>query len=111
MKRIEAFIQPHRLDKVVRALHALPTFPGFTLFEARGQGHGRGAGGHYSYGSDVGLHYHEHRVLVLCCEDTEADVIANVIVKAAHTGNSGDGIVVVSDIARLQRVRDGGGGE
>lgn len=43
MKRIGAFLQPHRVSKAVAALHALPRFPGFTLLDARGQGHGRGA--------------------------------------------------------------------
>ena len=41
MKRIEATLQPHRLTKVVHALHALPHFPGFTVYDAHGQGHGR----------------------------------------------------------------------
>ena len=41
MKRLEAFIQPHRLNKVIRALHELPRFPGFTVCNAHGQGHER----------------------------------------------------------------------
>ena len=45
MKEIKAIIQPHMVSKVVRALHELPHFPGLTLFDARGQGRGRAAGG------------------------------------------------------------------
>jgi len=36
MKRIEATIQPHRISAVVRALHELPHFPGFTLTDLAG---------------------------------------------------------------------------
>jgi nitrogen regulatory protein PII len=41
MKRIEASLQQHRLNKVIHALRALPQFPGFTVFGAQDQGHGR----------------------------------------------------------------------
>jgi nitrogen regulatory protein PII len=107
MKRIEAYVQPHRLNKVVGALHALPSFPGFTVFDAHGQGHGRGAGGHYAYGQD-GLLFHEHRVVVMVCEDDEADRLAQTIAQAAHTGRKGDGIVVISEVTQLLRIRDAG---
>ena len=49
MKRIEAFLPPHRLAPVIHQLHELPRFPGLTVLNAHGQGHGRGAGGHYAY--------------------------------------------------------------
>ena len=104
MKRIEAFLQPHRLAEVIEALHAQPRFPGFTVFEGRGQGHGRGPSGHYAY--DQGdLSLHNRKVLVLFCEDEEADRFAQLIARVAHTGNPGDGIVVVTEVAQVLRVR------
>lgn len=105
MMRIEAFIQPHRLSRIVTALHSLPRFPGFTVFDAHGQGPGRGAGGHYDYAEDSVLH-HRHTVLVVICEDDEEPALTNVIVQSAHTGKRGDGIVVVSPVARVIRIRD-----
>jgi nitrogen regulatory protein P-II 1 len=108
MKRIEAVVQRHRLSKIVSALHALPHFPGFTVFDAHGQGQGRGSGGHYVYGEEPALLYHERCALVIFCEDSEADEIARTIAGAAHTGNGGDGIVVVSEVGGILRVRDGG---
>lgn len=109
MVRIEAFIQPHRLGKVVSALHSLPRFPGFTVFDAHGQGHGRGKGGHYAYGTEQGLLYHKRSVLVILCAEQEADDIANAITQSAHTGTSGDGIVVMSEVSSVSRIRDSGG--
>lgn len=110
MKRIEAFLRPHRLGKVIAALHALPHFPGFTVFDAHGQGHGRGTGGHYVYGEDEGFLLHERCVLVVICADEQADGIADLIAGAAHTGNKGDGIVAITSLEGVRRIRDAGGG-
>lgn len=109
MKRIEAFIKPHRMSKVVSALHALPNFPGFTMLQGHGQGHGRGAGGHYVYEPDKGLLFHTQTVLIVVCADQDAASISDAIARAAHTGNKGDGIVIVSDLQGAVRVRDAGG--
>lgn len=105
MKRIEAFVQPHRLSKVVSALHALPHFPGFTVLNAQGQGHGRGAGGSFIYSRDAGLLLHPRLVLVVDCEDHEAHDIAMTIARTAHTGNKGDGIVTILEVSEVIRIR------
>ena len=105
MKRIEATLQPHRLTRVVHALHALPHFPGFTVYNAQGQGHGRGQGGHYAHDEDC-LTYLDRKLLVIVCEDNYASMIADVIATVAHTGNRGDGIVFVSDVTDVRRIRD-----
>ncbi|MBL6612387.1 MAG: P-II family nitrogen regulator [Alphaproteobacteria bacterium] len=106
MKRIDAIIQPHRLRHVVLALHELPRFPGFTIVDAHGQGRGKGSGGHFVYDADEGLVYHKRRALMIVCEDKEARYIAELIAKAAHTGRAGDGLVTISDLGDVIRVRD-----
>lgn len=106
MKRIEAFVQPHRLRKIVHAMHELPRFPGFTIFEAHGQGHGHGAGGHYASEEDC-LLYEARSVLVVICEDAEAETIAAVIARAARTGKkTGDGIVTISPLASVLNIHE-----
>lgn len=45
MKKICAYIKTHRVGEVIAALHELPCFPGFTVLDGHGQGHGCGAGG------------------------------------------------------------------
>jgi nitrogen regulatory protein PII len=47
MIMVTALIRPHMEGHVVRMLHDLPDFPGFTFTEVRGQGRGRGQGGSY----------------------------------------------------------------
>ncbi len=110
MKRIEAFIQPHRLNRVVAALHRLERFPGFTVLHGHGQGHGRGTGGHHAFGSEEGLLFHDRRVLVVICEDDQAGTIVDAIRQAAHTGTRGDGVIAVSEIAEVLRIGSDGGG-
>ncbi len=40
MKRIIAIIKPNMLDDVIFALHQIKDFPGATMTEVRGMGHG-----------------------------------------------------------------------
>lgn len=107
MKKVEALIQPHRLAKVVAALHALPSFPGFTVVDAHGQGHGRGTGGHYVYEQGEGLLFHKRQLLIVICADDLCDRIVDAIVQAAQTRRQGDGMVAVTDVSQLVRIRDG----
>jgi nitrogen regulatory protein PII len=106
MKRVDAIIQPHRLKHVVLALHEMPTFPGFTITDAHGQGRGKGQGGHFVYEADEGLVYHKRRMISVVCEDKEADLIAALILKAAHTGRAGDGLITITSLASVLRIRD-----
>ena len=105
MKQLTAFVQPHRLSRVVRALHDAPRFPGFTVLHAHGQGHGRGAGGRYAFGGED-LLYHDRCVVVVICQDEEAAALAEAIARAAHTGTSGDGLVTVSPIESVSLIRE-----
>jgi len=106
MKEIKAIIQPHMLSKVVRALHALPHFPGFTITDARGQGRGRGAGGSFKVTEDD-IEYHRKTLVEIVCSDELAASITETIRQAAHTGNPGDGIIIVGEVHEVIRIRSG----
>jgi nitrogen regulatory protein P-II 1 len=106
MKEITAIIPPHTLARVMRALHALPHFPGITLLDVHGQGRGRGAGGAFRPTED-NFTFHKKTALLLTCDDAHADLIADTLVQAARTGNKGDGLVTIKDVARAIRIRTG----
>ncbi|ODU25151.1 MAG: hypothetical protein ABS95_00995 [Verrucomicrobia bacterium SCN 57-15] len=106
MKEIKAILQPHIVSRVVRALHALPHFPGLTLTEARGQGRGRGAGGSYKVTEDD-IDYHRKVLLEVVCADELAASVAEAIRQTAHTGNKGDGIILISELREVIRIRTG----
>ncbi len=104
MKRIEAFVQPHKLREVISALHGLPNFPGFTVLDAYGQGHGRGDRGGYTYDNREGLLGHRCCLLVVISQDESVSRIVDTIIGAAHTGQQGDGIIDVVNVDALFRI-------
>jgi nitrogen regulatory protein P-II 1 len=107
MKEIKAIIQPHMLQRVMDALHALPHFPGVTVSDCQGQGRGRGKGGRFEPTNET-IFFAKKLKLEVLCADTVADEITQTIQKAAHTGNAGDGIIMVAELARVVRIRTGG---
>lgn len=104
MKRIEAFIQPHKLREVISALHSLSNFPGFTVLDAYGQGHGRGDRGGYTYDNREGFLGHRCCQLVVISQDENVSTIVATIIGATHTGQQGDGIIDVVNVDSLFRI-------
>lgn len=106
MKEIKATIQSHMFSKVAQALHELPHFPGMTVFKCQGQGRGRGTGGSFVL-TEEEIQNHEKERIEIICSDADTDRLVETIAAHAHTGNSGDGIITISDIAYVVRIRTG----
>jgi nitrogen regulatory protein P-II 1 len=106
MKEIKAVIQSHMFTKVMESLHAIPHFPGATVSECEGQGRGRGTGGKY-VPTVQSIFLSKMTKLEVICSDEICDELVRAIQHAAHTGNPGDGLVVVMDVARAVRIRTG----
>ena len=106
MKQIIAVIQPHMLAKVEHALHAMPHFPGMTLLRTKGYGRGKGAD-HAYRPADWASDEKEHNMLLVICSDMLMPQIVSVIRQSAHTGLQGDGIIAVSDVHHIIRIRSG----
>ena len=102
---VTALIRPHMEGHVVRALHELPDFPGFTLTDVRGQGRGRGQGGHY-VSSETDLTYHRFLELRLVCRTELVGPICDRIAAAAWTGRKGDGVVFTTPVYSFARIRE-----
>jgi nitrogen regulatory protein PII len=105
---VTALVRPHMEGNVVNALHELPEFPGFSITEVRGQGHGRGAGGSYQ-ATEFDLTYHRFLQLQIVCRSDAADKICRTIAEAAWTGRKGDGVIFTTDAHSLVRIREAGG--
>jgi nitrogen regulatory protein P-II 1 len=109
MKKIEAIIQPHKLEDVKEAL-AQAGVDGLTISEVHG--HGRQKGHTETYRG------HEYKVdvrpkikLDLVVVDSQLERIVNVIADAAKTGKIGDGKIFISSIENAVRIRNGDLGE
>ena len=107
MTLVTALIKPQTEGRVIRALHDLSPFPGFSLTEVRGQGRGRGAGGAYT-ATEYDFTYHSHLKLQMVCPTQAADHICRTIAMAAWTGHKGDGVIFTTQVTGFMRIREAG---
>jgi nitrogen regulatory protein P-II 1 len=103
MKKIEAIIRPHKLDDVQEALLDAG-IKGMTVFEARGVGRQKGHKEIYR-GSEYEVGLLPKIKIEVVIADADADRAVDVILKAAKTGEIGDGKVFISTIDEAIRVR------
>ena len=106
MKEIKAIIQPHMLNRVMQALHALPHFPGATVSDCQGYGRGEGDGGSFVATEESIFPARMARIEIFC-SDMLCDELVAAIQATAHTGHPGDGIIVVADLDRVIRIGSG----
>jgi len=109
MKKIEAIIQPFKLEDVKEALKAIGV-DGLTITEARG--HGRQKGHKEVY---RGMEYEVDLLPKIRLEtvipDSRLDEITRAIASAARTGKLGDGKIFVYDVLDAIRIRNDDTGE
>lgn len=109
MKKIEAIIQPHKLDDVKQAL-VTAGVEGITISEVHG--HGRQKGHTETYrGAEYNVDVRPKIKLELVVSDAELERIVNVIADSAKTGKIGDGKIFISPIENAVRIRNGDLGE
>ena len=105
MKKIEAVIQPFKLDDVREALKGIG-HDRLTIYDVRG--HGRQKGHKEVYrGQEYEVDLLPKVKLESYVPDDRVDEVVNAIVESARTGKIGDGKVFVSDIAYAIRIRSG----
>ncbi len=109
MKKIEAIIQPHKLDEVRDALKNIGV-DGLTISEVRG--HGRQKGHKEVY---RGMEYEVDLLPKIKIEtvvpDSRKDEVTHAISTAARSGKIGDGKIFVFDVAEAIRIRNDDTGE
>ena len=109
MIKIEAVIQPSKLDKAREVLQSIG-IDGLTVSEVRG--HGRQKGHREVYRGreyDVDL---IHKIkLETVVPSVRKDEVIRAIVEAVRTGAIGDGKIFVSEVADAIRIRDDARGE
>src|SRR6201985_3925398 len=104
MQKIEAVIQPSKLDAVKDAL-VEAGISGITIFEARG--HGRQKGHTECYrGRESAVDLLPKVKLELVVADEMKDRAIEAIISAARTGRIGDGNIFVSRMAEAVRTRE-----
>lgn len=109
MKKIEAIIQPHKLEDVKEALKAIG-IDGMTIAEVRG--HGRQKGHKEVYrGREYQVDLLPKIKLEMVVPDGRKDEVIRALTTAARTGKIGDGKLFISDVAEAIRIRNDDRGE
>jgi len=109
MKKIEAIIQPHKLEDVKTALKNIGV-DGMTILEARG--HGRQKGHKEIYrGMEYEVDLLPKTKIELVVPSARADEVIQTILTSARTGRIGDGKIFVFDVADAIRIRNDERGE
>jgi nitrogen regulatory protein PII len=110
VKEIKAFIKPHMLSKVTRALQKVDGLTGMSVTDVRGFGRGRAKGIPHRIDEDL-LDYSLRMKLEILCKDERVDEIVSLIEKTAHTGLRGDGKIYVSPVEMAVRISTGDRGD
>ena len=109
MKKIEAVIQPFKLEEVKEALKAIGV-DGMTVSEVRG--HGRQKGHKEVYrGQEYQVDLLPKVKLELVIADSRQEEVLKTLIGAAKTGKIGDGKIFVYDVRDAIRIRNDERGE
>lgn len=102
MKKIEAIIRKSRFNAVKNALHDIEV-NFFTYWDVTGVGNEKK--GHVYRGISYSTSDIQRRYLSIVVSDEFEERTIDTIIKAAKTGDVGDGKIFVSDIQNTYRIR------
>ena len=109
MKKIEAVIQPFKLEEVKEALKAIG-IDGMTVVEVRG--HGRQKGHKEVYrGQEYMVDLLPKVKIEMVVSEARSEEVIQALTAAARTGKIGDGKIFVSDVVEAIRIRNDDRGE
>ncbi len=104
MTKLEAIIQPSRLDAVKEVLCELG-IDGLTISEVRGHGRQKGHSEMYR-GREYSVDFLPKIKIESVMHDNQVDAAVDAIVKAAATGKIGDGKIFLSRVDEAIRIRN-----
>ena len=105
MKKIEAIIQPFKIDDVKNALTGIG-IEGMTISEVRGHGRQKGHKAVYR-GTEYSVTLLPKIMIELVIQDEMVDDTIKTIIETARTGEIGDGRVFVLPIEQGYNIRTG----
>ena len=109
MKKVEAIIRSFKLDDVKDALNE-NGIQGMTVTEVRGFGRQKGQTERYR-GAEYKVDFIPKVKVEVTCADDSLQKVIDTILRAAQTGQIGDGKIFVSDLRDVIRIRTGETGQ
>jgi nitrogen regulatory protein P-II 1 len=105
VKRIEAVVQPFRLEEVKEAITGAGAL-GVTVTEVKGFGRQKGHTELYR-GAEYVTAFHPKMKLEIVVHDDLVERVTKAVIRAARTGRLGDGKIVVVPVEDALRIRTG----
>lgn len=105
MKKVEAIIRHFKLEEVKSALTE-QRIQGMTVTEVRGFGRQKGHTEMYR-GTEYTVDFVPKIKLEIVVRDEDLPGVLDTIVRAARTGQVGDGKIFVGELAQIVRIRTG----
>jgi nitrogen regulatory protein P-II 1 len=105
MIKIEAIVRHHKIDAIKDALVSLG-YHGMTVTEVRGFGRQKGQKETYR-GAEYKIDFVPKIKIEVVVPSDATDKVVGAIMKAAQTGQIGDGKIFVSNISKTIRIRTG----
>jgi nitrogen regulatory protein P-II 1 len=109
MKKIEAIIQPFRLEPVKEAMHAI-SVKGMTVTEVKGFGTQKGLREVYR-GMEYQVDFLPKVKIEIVTSDDKVQTVVEAIIKNARTGRIGDGKIFIYPVGEVIRIRTGETGD
>jgi len=104
MKEIKAYIRSSALEAVIEKLQERGA-PGVTAINVHPVGYDFDP--RFSLGkADITKKYYDITKIELVCDAEDLDGYIDAIAEAAHTGTSGDGLIFVSDVDEVVKIRN-----
>lgn len=110
MKEIKAIIRLFKLDDVITALHKVEGLPGITISEIKGFGKSKGKNTEETINEKLHQLVPKVKIEIVVHNDL-VDEIINTIQRTAHTGNPGDGKIIVMNVEEVVKIRTNERGE
>ncbi len=105
MKLVTAIVKPFKLDDVRTALGEVGV-TGLTVTEVRGFGRQKGHTELY-LGAEYVVDFLPKMKIETAVAESQVELVVEAIIKAAATGNIGDGKIFVSSLDEIVRIRTG----
>ena len=109
MKKVEAVVRHFKLEDIKNALTER-VIHGMTICEVRGFGRQKGHTEMYR-GTEYAVDFVPKVKIDVVCSDANLSQVIDTIMRAAQTGQIGDGKIFVTDLTNVIRIRTGEQGE
>src|SRR5439155_12812585 len=111
MKEIKAYVRRDEINDVVEQPQRAGA-PGVSVIEIHPVGYGYEANPFEPHGARLVERYRYLAIvkLEIMCADAQVDRLVALIQASCRTGNPGDGMIFVSEVADAVRIRDGARG-